>query len=429
MAVQSHRIGELRFRFKAPDAITAESFGRAVEAMAEDRLLPLIEAAFDRLAPDRVLVIDRLEFDLGALGADPTELLQAFEEALVRLKASSSGKVAEDTATDPVVLIAEFLQRGGLALPDPGAALQAAWAEVACLPKQQLARALARLAPVCGDDRAARRLLTTAPAGLLEAMARALAGLPERANTSLGKRSLPDATVLSAIRALAGAPEVPAVASVFVAALTGEVAQTAPIAKRLVLPLVDDPAPGPEPPPPPVPAKAQEMVPLAVPAAGLVLLHPFLSPYFDSLGLLAGPGRFSDTHARSLAVRLAQRLATGADTAPEADCVLAKLLCGLDPDEALLSDGTRAPSAERIADEGNRLLTAVIGHWAKLGRTSPEGLREAFLRRPGLVCRTGDGWRLSVERRGTDVLLDSLPWSIGLIRTPFMATLLRVDWR
>jgi hypothetical protein len=170
-------------------------------------------------------------------------------------------------------------------------------------------------------------------------------------------------------------------------------------------------------------------LPLAIPAAGLVLLHPFLATYFDRLGLLAGPGRFADTHARSLAVRLAQRLSTGAATAPEADCVLAKLLCGLSPEDALLADVPHPPSAERIAEEADRLLVAVVGHWTKLGNTSPEGLREAFLRRPGLVRRTGEGWMLVVERRGTDVLLDSLPWTISLVRTPFMARILKVDWR
>jgi hypothetical protein len=35
---------------------------------------------------------------------------------------------------------------------------------------------------------------------------------------------------------------------------------------------------------------------------------------------------------------------------------------------------------------------------------------------------------LRVERRGIDVLLDSLPWTISQVKTPFMDRILAVDW-
>jgi hypothetical protein len=433
MAGQTHRIGELRFRLKAPDAAMAEAWGRAVEGLSENRILPLIEAAFDDLAPDKVLVLDRLELDLGAVGADPVALVPALkaalETALARLRVPISDDEPPGLAADPVALIAEFLQRGGLVLPEPAIALQAAWADVAKLPPHRLSHILARLALSCADAQAARRLVSTAPAGLLSAMARALAGQPDGDTPSAGGSPVPEGPVLAALRSLAVSPAVPMAAAALVAALDGAAAPQPVPPERPASSDLERPAPLPEPPLAPPQAKAVEPLPLAVPAAGLVLLHPFLATYFDSLGLLAGPGRFADTHARSLAVRLSQRLATGAETAPEADCVLAKLLCGLKPEEALVPDGLHLPSAQRISEEADRLLVAVIGHWAKLGRTSPEGLREAFLRRPGLLQPQGGEWQLKVERRGTDVLLDSLPWTIGLVRTPFMTALLKVDWR
>ena len=46
----------------------------------------------------------------------------------------------------------------------------------------------------------------------------------------------------------------------------------------------------------------------------------------------------------------------------------------------------------------------------------------------GLV-REDEGWRLDVERRGVDVLLDRLPWALSRAQTPFMAAPLTVDWR
>jgi hypothetical protein len=451
MAGQSHRIGELRLDLRAPDPATADIWGRAAQAMAEDRLLPLIEAAFDRVAPQGVRHLDRIVLDLGRIGPDPEALVAALEQALRSALGDAGPSPAPPQDGDPaagaVDLIAAYLTRGGLSLPGPGAALRAAWAAVAALPPPGLARALARLVPTCVEPSAARRLLASAPDGLLRQMARALAGLadlppPPAGGGGAGGRDANDDEVLAAIAALARAPGDPERRTALAGALDAPAPRgTPPVAAVGSGPPPPLPANLPAGPPaaafaaPPraqprsTGADAPEVPSLAVPAAGLVILHPYLSPFFDRLGLLSGPGRFADAAARATAVRLAQRLATGEDTAPEADCVLAKLLCGLDPAEALWPGDPARPAPDRLAAEAERLLAAVIGHWAKLGRTSPEGLREAFLRRPGLVQRRDDGWLLRVERRGTDILLDSLPWTIGLVRTPFMAAVLRVDWR
>jgi hypothetical protein len=83
--------------------------------------------------------------------------------------------------------------------------------------------------------------------------------------------------------------------------------------------------------------------------------------------------------------------------------------------------------AER--SEAEALLRSVVTHWKRLGATSPAGLREGFLTRPGRLERQGETWRLRVERRGIDVLLDSLPWPLSRVQTPFMAAPLAVDWR
>ncbi|MCY1311256.1 hypothetical protein D9M70_615390 [compost metagenome] len=71
----------------------------------------------------------------------------------------------------------------------------------------------------------------------------------------------------------------------------------------------------------------------------------------------------------------------------------------------------------------------MIGHWQRLGNTSPAGLREGFLSRPGRLERRGDGWLLSVESSGIDILLQDLPWTLSRVRTPFMQSMLSVDWR
>lgn len=457
MAGPSHRIGELRLDLRAPDAVTAVTWGRAVQAMAEDRLLPLIEAAFDRLAPQDVRHFDRIELDLGRLGPDPGSLGPALDRALAAALAGQAGRGMgpgpDDAAPGATGLIATYLRRGGVPLPDPAEALRAAWAAVAALPPAGRARALARLAPLCAEPAAARRLLASAPAGLLSGMVLA-PGLSPAPRSRSRDGAAGSEEVLAALAALALAPDDTGRLAALAAALDGPMPPTAPpqsappqTGKAAPLRIPPRPAvdrtPGeaaadPETPPveaaprPPVtrrPADADGSLPLAVPAAGLVILYPFLAPYLDRFGLLSGPGHLAGDPARSTAVRLAQRLATGDRTAPEPNCVLAKILCGIDPAEALWPEDPTDPDPDRVAAEAEALLSAVIGHWAKLGRSSPEGLREGFLRRPGLVRRREDGWLLQVERRGTDILLDSLPWTLGLVRTPFMAGLLRVDWR
>ena len=79
--------------------------------------------------------------------------------------------------------------------------------------------------------------------------------------------------------------------------------------------------------------------------------------------------------------------------------------------------------------EGLALLRAVIGHWGALGETSPDGLRGAYLVRPGIYRRRGDGEDvLRIETHAFDVLLDRLPWEIGVVQLPWMKRMLWVEW-
>jgi hypothetical protein len=183
------------------------------------------------------------------------------------------------------------------------------------------------------------------------------------------------------------------------------------------------PASGPAPDrPEPDPAEALPRHPVT--AAGAVLLHPYLGAFFRSLGLTEA-GQFRDPGAQGRAVLLGQFLATGDERPAEPDCLLMKLLCSL-PLTAPLPRDTGIGAAER--DEAEALLTAVIGHWGRLGAATPEGLREGFLRRPGLLRLAGEGPVLTVERRTIDILLDRLPWALSRVKTPFMDRVLAVEW-
>ena len=80
-------------------------------------------------------------------------------------------------------------------------------------------------------------------------------------------------------------------------------------------------------------------------------------------------------------------------------------------------------------EEAAALLEAVIQHWEALRNTSADGLRGTFLVRPGKVTLREDGdWWLQVESKSYDILLDQLPWGIGMIKLPWMQRMLRVEW-
>jgi hypothetical protein len=42
--------------------------------------------------------------------------------------------------------------------------------------------------------------------------------------------------------------------------------------------------------------------------------------------------------------------------------------------------------------------------------------------------RVEEGWRLEVERKTLDVLMDDLPWSFSMILHPWMAEPITVAW-
>ena len=163
---------------------------------------------------------------------------------------------------------------------------------------------------------------------------------------------------------------------------------------------------------------------LFVSLAGIVLLHPFLTPLFSEMGLVVNR-EWADETAATKGVQMLAYLATGLDYCPEYEMTLPKLLCGL-PFDALVSPYLDLTDTDR--QNATELLQAVIGHWPALGTVSVDGLREAFLQREGKLTRSDAGWQLTVERKTIDILMNKFPWGFSAIKLPFMTDLLLVDW-
>jgi hypothetical protein len=157
--------------------------------------------------------------------------------------------------------------------------------------------------------------------------------------------------------------------------------------------------------------------------AGLVLLHPFLPRFFQALGIASEEDVIIQPER---ALCLLHFLATGQRIAPEHELVLPKILCNI-PLTTPVESGIGLTDPE--TEEATALLDAVIRHWDALKNTGIDGLRGTFLLRAGKITLRDDGdWRLQVESKAYDILLDQLPWGISMIKLPWMQRMLWVEW-
>lgn len=165
-------------------------------------------------------------------------------------------------------------------------------------------------------------------------------------------------------------------------------------------------------------------------SAGLVLLHPWLTPLFSALGWIpAQPAQGEPFPAQSLAkaLHLLHWLATGRHDPLEFELGTPKLLLGLAPGMPVHVGA--APLDAATLEEGQALLEAMIGHWPALGKISVPGLQTAFLQRGGLLyLQPGSPPLLRLQPESYDMLLERLPWSIGIIRLPWRQQALHVEW-
>lgn len=157
--------------------------------------------------------------------------------------------------------------------------------------------------------------------------------------------------------------------------------------------------------------------------AGVVLVHPFLEQLFRERGLLDG-GKFRGLEARDRAVHLVGCLTFGRVDLPEYALVLAKVLCGVAPDDPL--EPVPLDDDDVAACDG--VLRAVLAHWTALRSSAPEWLRQQFFLREGKLEAVDSGYRLTIERHAQDVLLARLPWGCGVIALPWLTDRIFVHW-
>jgi hypothetical protein len=159
--------------------------------------------------------------------------------------------------------------------------------------------------------------------------------------------------------------------------------------------------------------------------AGLVIVWPYLGRYFEILEMVKDE-KFKSKKAARRAVQLLQHLVTGLESAPEHELLLNKVLCGVKiatpiPFEIELTDREREVSEQ--------MLNGLLQNWPRLKNSSIDALREGFLVRDGRLIETDEVWQLTVEDKTLDILMDTMPWSFGIIKLPWMDKRMMVEWR
>ncbi len=156
--------------------------------------------------------------------------------------------------------------------------------------------------------------------------------------------------------------------------------------------------------------------------AGLVLLNPFIKPFFSSINLLEEDGSLTDPVQ---AAHIFHYLATGEEEDFEFALIFEAFLCGLPINEPLPKS---VPLTDDIKDECHKLLMSVLGHWKALKSQSIPLLRKEFLQRSGKLIVNETTPRVVIERSGLDILMDKLPWSISMLQPPWRDELIYVEW-
>jgi hypothetical protein len=397
-------------------------------------LLAAAVAAVARGGRKSFAALWRAEFAAAASPAEREALARIIPQGL-----AAGGEARRPPATMPERGSAAWL----LALLD--APPEEARRELALLRSPGLRRRLARRLPrhllarllFAARPREARALLAAGDLarGVFAAQGRSLA--PEQLWEALlaGAAAPPGGAVRRLVdRLVPPGAEAEALAAALLA--RARAVRQAPLAAALEELAAERAAAGRAPPPAPKRGPIDERSPfgrgeeaIAVGNAGLVIAAPYLPALFERLGLVerGSDGRtvWVDPEASGRGVHLLQYLADGRTDAPEPFLALNKILCGLDPSWPALP-GIEPTQAER--ETCLSLLEAIVANWPMLRGSSVAALQETFLQREGRLVRAELGWKLEVERKTLDVLLDDLPWSFSTILSPWMNEPLTVAW-
>jgi len=158
--------------------------------------------------------------------------------------------------------------------------------------------------------------------------------------------------------------------------------------------------------------------PIFIENAGIILLYPIMRIAFKMLGYLTPLKTFKDVHSAFRAIHFLQYTATKQyKNVPEYSLALNKLLCGVPFGAPLETDIELTDKEKEMADE---LIRQLIMKWPMVKNSSVEGFRNSFLIRDGSLVKRGAVWVLNVNKESFDIVLQSYPWGLSLIKFQWM---------
>ena len=165
--------------------------------------------------------------------------------------------------------------------------------------------------------------------------------------------------------------------------------------------------------------------PIYVKHCGLVILAPYLARLFNMCNISAEQLK-EDATSQESAVQLLMYASTGQERFAENEAVVAKVLCGMPITTPVDCNKQLAPEHLKAVDG---LLNAVTQNWPGLQGTSINGLRETFIQRFGKLEEDEEAFFMHVEEKAFDMLLDRIPWGIGIVNLSWMPKMIQVTWR
>ena len=159
-----------------------------------------------------------------------------------------------------------------------------------------------------------------------------------------------------------------------------------------------------------------------VPNAGLIILHPYLKPFFYDCGIIDETNTIIDPE---MAVHTLHYLATKKEQQLESQMLFEKFLCGIPLKKSIQR---HVQLSDTIKQQAEELLASVVENWGVLNNASPDLLRHEFLQRAGKLSFKEDNPKIVIERKTQDILVDKLPWGIGICRLPWLDHLVYTNW-
>ena len=165
--------------------------------------------------------------------------------------------------------------------------------------------------------------------------------------------------------------------------------------------------------------------------AGLVLLGPYFTMLCRRMEILDDRMSFKSMDDRIRFIFALQYLAYGEQRKwSEEELYLNKIYVGINSIDVAL------PRTYQLSNEDITLLDtmfdAIHRNWDKLRNTSSRALRESFIQRQGIVEKDEKDeriWKVKIEQRAYDVLLDSLPWAYKMQPSRWTKEIIMVEWR